>query len=242
MKVWHLVLLLILLTAGGVVASQEIRYRQQLVEAEALADTAEVLRSQLNVTLESLEDLDGILAQERVARADSARAAAELVAELEVELENQERVTQDTEAELREHLAQDTTGTRMADSLVNSYERRLAGERYVRSTLKAELKQERHLRVVVDSVLFRTRAALEDCLCTLEATETALGAFQDVTDGRGWASRAWDSVTSPRGLLTIGLVGLAAYGTWQLLDGDDGSTYVYQEPGWSIDVGLPFSP
>lgn len=243
MKLWQFVLLLILLAAGGVIVAQEVRYRGQLEEARQRVRTVELMQMALDTAVAQAAELNVELGRERIAHGRTQEQAAAAIVELEEDLAGQRQRTRALEGDLRSRVAPENVPA--VDSLVESHAQELEGERAVTEQVRTQLTAERRLRVTVDSTLFATQRALEDCLCTLDSAQVALDAFVDVTDGRGWASRAWDTVTSPRGLLTIAVVGLAAYGTWQLVDGGT-EVNVYQDekphPLFSVDFGWPGSP
>lgn len=241
MKLWHVVLLIIVLGGGATIIAQEVRYRDQLEAAHAQADTLEQMQLALDSTLERLTQAEVGLEAERSQR-DSAQAVAEATIEdLELGLRGQREQTQLLEAALRERVPIEDQGA--VDSLAASHDAEVGNLEATLGVVTGELRDERALRIRTDSVLAATRTALDECLCTLETAQATVDAFTEVTDGRGWASRAWDSVTSPRGLLTIGVVGLAAYGAWQILSpGEDPAEPYYREQPTrlSVDVQLPW--
>lgn len=238
MKLWHVIALMVLLGFGGVIVAQEVRYRGQLADAREQADSLDRMATRLGVTMGQLEVARGSLEVERQEREVSAGAAAQTIQALEDGLEESQAETE----RLEERMAQlvDPEAQPVLDSLNASHANDVDVLEAQVGVLEGELAEETRLRVHVDSVLFATEAALEDCLCALEQAQVAVDAFEEVTDGRGWASRAWDSVTSPKGLVTITVVGLAAYGAWQLVHDDEEPTYRYpQEPDWAVAVDVP---
>lgn len=216
MKPWHLVLAVVVLAAAGVVVAQEVRYQGQVAVAKLKADSVRTMKAQLDATVEQLRLADADLEAERAVRLEAEQAAADSLQRLEEGLTGQREVTAMVEDLLRDHVAEDSAATAMVDDLVESHEAEMENVGATLVVVREELTAERRLRVQVDSTLFATRAALEDCQCALGSAVEALDVFEDVTDGRGWASRAWDSVTSPKGLLTLGVVGLAVKGAIDL--------------------------
>lgn len=229
LKLWHIILVLVLLGAGGLIIAQEVRYRDQVRDALEQADSMDVLVERFDATQQALEVADAALEVERRTREVSQAAADSTIRDLDEALEGQRRETDRLEDRVRDLVGD--SGQPAVDSLRASHGAEVADLERQKEVLAGELVEETRLRVQVDSVLFATRAALDECQCALEQAQTAVDAFRDVTDGRGWASRAWDSVTSPRGLVTIGVVGLAVYGLVQLVDGGQDVVVRYPDDG-----------
>lgn len=239
MKLWKFVLLLVLLGGGAVIVAQEVRYRDQVREAREHADSLDQLVEVLDGTLEQLEAADASLAAARASRDSSEAVASVTIRDLEASLRDRRAQTDTLEARVRDLVAEEDRP--VFDSLTASRAAEVDDLEAQLDVVTGELEEEHALRVQVDSTLAAARESLEACQCALEQAGITVDAFEEVTDGRGWASRAWDSVTSPRAIVTIGVVGLAAYGTWQLLNDDAAPAEKHRaEYGLAVDVPVPW--
>lgn len=242
MKAWQVLLLILLLAGGGaVLIAQELRYDQLLEDAREQADTLEVMTLRVNELAEALGDSTELLQAERMARDAEAVEAQLVIRTLEADLEGQQETTALLEDELRQHVGEDEEGQAMVDDLRASHRAEVEQQQEVTRVVRQELTAERRLRVRTDSILALAVRDLEACQCALEQAGLTVDAFDTAADSQGVLGRAWASLTSTKGLVTIGVVGLAAYGGYQLLKGDDEPRQRHSEPyGLQLDVAFPF--
>lgn len=238
MKLWKLILLIVLFGGGAYIVYAEVTYRDALDAAHTLADSLEADLEVYREGEEELEALRRFLAVERAAYDSTVNVVLDRAEDAEEEAQRADEEVERLEERLASVL--DSTQQVIADSVNAAHDEALEAERAITATVEEKFIIEHRLRVSLDSLLFATEKRLEACECLLEESVLVVDAFEDVVD-RGWASRAWGSITSPRGLVTIGVLGLATYGTIKLLEGDDG--YRYQtngqgEPLGFVDVSL----
>lgn len=240
MKLWHLVLILVLMGGAAAAVYGELQHQERLAEAVQLADSADELADELAVTVAELAvhlgELQGLRAERR---ADSIQAEL-VVAELEGELVVAKKETRRLSAELRASIPVDQLPA--LDSLEASHVRELEAVSSKLEVVTGERDQERGLRVKTDARLLLATGALEDCMCTVEASQAATDAAL-AASSRSWLSSVGGFIVSPKGIITMGVVGVGTILLLDYLDGPNervvyvGDDYVPQPGLVSVPIG-----
>lgn len=235
MKAWHVVLILVLVGAGGVAAWQQTRYQELLEEARVDARRLEVqtllVDSLVHELGQALVDLDRARQQRAQDSIQAAQQRRALRQQLTVERQESDRL----EANLREHLTEEEQP--LLDSLDASHARELATAQAETEVVEEELAGVQLLLGQTDARLTQALVALEECQCALEQAEVTVAAYEEAASSQGLLSDLWGFMSSTKGVVTIGAIGLGAWGLHELLT-DDEPRYRYPE---EYQPGVVFS-
>lgn len=212
MKLWHLVFVLVLLGGGFYIVTSELKYNRLLDKADAQADTVEMMRGKVDSLTQEAVEQAGLVSQLRTRmEMDSLRSVRER-ASLRAEMAEARRQAETIERDLRARL--DSTNAALLDDLVAEYAVQIEARDEEIHGLEERIRLGQQLIRETERALRTSSLALESCRCALDKAEAALDTYGAATAGsRGFLSRAWDTITSRRGLFIAGgiLVGLLVY-------------------------------